>query len=112
MQISTYLQFNNRHHTDVRLLPFFSVKLPILIYILGWRSRKQFEESWMSLLGVFSLSKEDLSDAEVAALAQASTIAVSAITGLLLQTLVLPSPGQSNLSEAIHHPRLAPSYNH
>ena len=60
----------------------------------------------MSLLGVFSLSKEDLSDAEVAALAQASTIAVSAITGLLLQTLMLPSPGQSNLSEAIHHPRL------
>ena len=40
--------------------------------------------------------------------AQASTVAVSAITGLLLQTLMLPSPGQSNLSEAIHHPRFAP----
>ena len=40
--------------------------------------------------------------------AKASTVAVSAITGLLLQTLMLPSPGQSNLSEAIHHPRFAP----
>lgn len=63
----------------------------------------------MSLLGVFSLSKEDLSDAEIAALAQASTIAVSAITGLLLQTLLLPKPGQLNLSKVIHHPRDDPS---
>ena len=54
------------------------------LLLLGWRSRKQFEESWMALLGVFSLSKEDLSDAEVAALAQVSTLSVSAITGKLL----------------------------
>ena len=51
------------------------------LLLLGWRSRKQFEESWMALLGVFSLSKDDLSDAEVAALAQVSTLSVSAITG-------------------------------
>ena len=51
------------------------------LLLMGWRSRKQFEESWMALLGVFSLSKEDLSDAEVAALAQVSTLSVSAITG-------------------------------
>ena len=25
------------------------------LLLLGWRSRKQFEESWMALLGVFSL---------------------------------------------------------
>ena len=81
----------------------------VLCHFSGWRSRKQFEESWMALLGVFSLSKDDLSDAEVAALAQASTVAVAALTGLLLQTLVLPSPGQNNLSEAIHHPRDYPS---
>lgn len=76
---------------------------------LGWRSRKQFEESWMALLGVFSLSKEELSDAEVAALAQASTSAVSAITGLLLQTILLPLPGHPGLSRLIHHPRDYPS---
>ena len=69
------------------------------LLILGWDSRKQFEESWMALLGVFSLSKDDLSEAEIAALTQASTIAVSAITGLLLQTLMLPRPGQGNLSQ-------------
>ena len=75
---------------------------------LGWRSRTQFEESWMALLGVFSLSKEDLSDAEVTALAQASTVAVSAITGLLLQTLMLPI-GHPTLSTWIHHSRDTPS---
>lgn len=75
---------------------------------LGWRSRTQFEESWMALLGVFSLSKEDLSDAEVTALAQASTVAVSAITGLLLQTLMLPQPGHPQLSTFIHHSRDTP----
>ena len=75
---------------------------------LGWRSRTQFEESWMALLGVFSLSKEDLSDAEVTALAQASTVAVSAITGLLLQTLMLPI-GHPQLSTWIHHSRDTPS---
>jgi hypothetical protein len=63
----------------------------------------------MSLLGVFSLSKEDLTDAEISALAQASTCAVSAITGLLLQTLALPKPGLVNLSTYIHHPRDRPS---
>ena len=55
------------------------------LLLLGWRSRKQFEESWMALLGVFSLSKDDLSDAEVAALAQVSTLSVSAITGAKLK---------------------------
>ena len=97
--------------TDLENLTFPSIPIEYLhdkeileiyvkrLLILGWRSRKQFEESWMALLGVFSLSKEDLSDAEVAALASASSISVSALTALLLQTLRLPVPGQVNLSE-------------
>lgn len=79
-----------------------------LLY-LGWKSRTEFEESWMALLGVFSLSKEDLSDAEIAALAQSSSLAVSAISALLLQTMALPAPGHPGLSRPIHHPRDYPS---
>ena len=35
------------------------------IHVLGWRSRQQFEEIWMSLLGVLGVPSDNLSDEEV-----------------------------------------------
>ena len=35
------------------------------IHVLGWTSRQQFEEIWMSLLGVLGVPSDNLSDEEV-----------------------------------------------
>ena len=35
------------------------------IHVLGWSSRQQFEEIWMSLLGVLGVPSDNLSDEEV-----------------------------------------------
>ena len=61
--------------------------------LLGWHSRQQFEETWMTLLSIFSISKEDLSDAEVQALSPCSVLVVQSITDMLLQTMYLPVIG-------------------
>jgi hypothetical protein len=42
--------------------------------LLGWNSHQQYEETWMTLLSIFSISKEDLSDAEVQALSPCSVL--------------------------------------
>ena len=78
---------------------------------LGWEGRHRFEEVWVSLLAVFSISYEDLSDAEVKALTDCSATVVQAITSLVMQTLVLPKPGWSGnyKSRPIHHSRDVPS---
>ncbi|XP_076231541.1 huntingtin [Calliopsis andreniformis] len=76
------------------------------INLLGWVSRLQFEEIWMALLGVLNLSQnENVLSEEIPTLIQASTLAVQAITRLLLQTLFLPYPGNPRASTLIHHPR-------
>lgn len=76
------------------------------INLLGWISRLQFEEIWMALLGVLNLSQnENVSREEIPTLIQASTLAVQAITKLLLHTLLLPYPGNPKASNVIHHPR-------
>ncbi|XP_034181194.2 huntingtin [Osmia lignaria lignaria] len=76
------------------------------INLLGWISRLQFEEIWMALLGVLNLlQNESLQSEEIPALIQASSLAVQAITRLLLQTLLLPYPGNPRASTLIHHPR-------
>ena len=67
---------------------------------LGWEGRHRFEEIWVSLLAVFSISYEDLSDAEVKALTDCSAMVVQAITALVVQTLVLPKPGWSGNSKS------------
>ncbi|XP_012141248.1 huntingtin isoform X2 [Megachile rotundata] len=76
------------------------------INLLGWISRLQFEEIWMALLGVLNLlQNESLQSEEIPALIQASSLAVQAITRLLLQTLLLPYPGNPRASTLIHHSR-------
>lgn len=76
------------------------------INLLGWVSRLQFEEMWMALLGMLNLSQnENVSMEDIPALIQASSLAVQAITKLLLQTLLLPYPGNPRASAVIHYPR-------
>jgi hypothetical protein len=57
--------------------------------------RLQFEEIWVSLLAVFSISYDDLTDAEVRALTQCSARVVQAVSALILQTTYLPRPGRT-----------------
>nr|CAD7591330.1 unnamed protein product [Timema genevievae] len=79
------------------------------VTLLGWTSRQQFEETWMSLLSVLSLNPcENTSPEETALLVQASSLAVQAITALLVQTLLLPMPGDPNTSQLVHQPRDKP----
>ncbi|XP_068985197.1 huntingtin isoform X2 [Bombus flavifrons] len=76
------------------------------INLLGWVSRLQFEEIWMALLGVLNLSQnENVPVEDISALIQASSLAVQAITKLLLNTLLLPYPGNPRASTVIHYPR-------
>lgn len=67
---------------------------------LGWEGRHRFEEIWVSLLAVFSISYEELTDAEVKALTDCSAMVVEAITALVMQTLILPKPGWSGNSKS------------
>ncbi|XP_076761860.1 huntingtin isoform X2 [Xylocopa sonorina] len=87
---------------DVEILEQFVYR----INLLGWVSRLQFEEIWMALLGVLNISQnESVLSEEIPALIQASSLAVQAITRLLLQTLLLPYPGSPTASTFIHYPR-------
>ena len=73
--------------------------------LLGWTTRQEFEEIWMCLLQVLTISKDDLTDAEVMALSQSSALIVQAITQLLVNTMKVPNLGQSIASFPIHSPR-------
>ena len=84
---------------DAAVLTEFTTR----IALLGWRSRIQFEEFWMSLLGVISLlqsgdSSESFDESDVCSI---STIAVKGITHLLMQTLLIPDAGDPVTSQYI-----------
>lgn len=72
--------------------------------LLGWTSRLQFEEMWMALLSVLSVSPHG-PELEDPLQSQSTSLAVQAITRLLMLTLLLPSPGNPGNSSFIHHPR-------
>lgn len=62
----------------------------------------------MVLLGVLNVSQLQTSetDSEVASnLSHTASLAVQAITQLLMQTLILPCPGNPNNGSPIQHPR-------
>ena len=59
----------------------------------------------MCLLQVLTVSKDDLTDAEVGALSQSSALVIQAITQLLLHTMKMPIPGQNLACFPIHSPR-------
>lgn len=48
---------------------------------------------------------ENCAPEEVAIMVHASSLAVQAITALLVQTLMLPIPGNPNASHLVHQPR-------
>ena len=76
------------------------------ITLLGWTSRQQFEETWMAFLSVLSSHRtENCAPEEVTIMVHASRLAVQAITALLVQTLMLPMPGNPNASQLVHQPR-------
>ncbi|XP_029645621.1 huntingtin isoform X2 [Octopus sinensis] len=79
---------------------------------LGWISRQQFEETWMSLLGVVSsapsMEEEHLSPEEEMERSQAMVLAVKAITSLLVQSMLTPSPGNPSNSRYEMAPRDKP----
>lgn len=73
------------------------------ISLLGWTHRQQFEETWMCLLSVLSPTPGDYSSSED--ITHATSLAIQAITALLIETLSEPIPGNKNLSQLIHVPR-------
>lgn len=77
------------------------------VILLGWTSRQQFEETWMSLLSVLSAdsSNENMPSEDVAIETEASSAVIEAITALLLQTLSLPTPGNPSVGQLMHCPR-------
>ena len=74
---------------------------------LGWISKAQFEETWMCLLSVLNVAKDELTSAEVSALSQSTALVVSALTSLLVNTLALPVAGVPG-ARVLHHPRDTP----
>lgn len=77
------------------------------ISLLGWNSRQQFEEIWMVLLGVLNVTQlqNEVESEATSAMSQTASLAVQAITNLLMQTLILPCPGDPNNGSPIRHPR-------
>ncbi|GFO37998.1 huntingtin-like [Plakobranchus ocellatus] len=78
---------------------------------LGWVNRQQFEESWMSLLGVLnpvSHMGHDLSPEEEIEQSQGMVMAVKAITSLLLQASLVPHSGNPSNSSYEVRPRDKP----
>ncbi|XP_056637539.1 huntingtin [Diorhabda sublineata] len=72
------------------------------INLMGWTTRQQFEETWMCLLSVLCAPTNELEPLELNDSLHASSLAVKSITALLLQTLTLPTVGDSNISKIIH----------
>ncbi|CAH1155948.1 unnamed protein product [Phaedon cochleariae] len=78
------------------------------INLLGWTSRQQFEETWMCLLSVLCVPLDDLDVLDFNDLVHASSLAIKAITALLLETLSCPIPGNPNVSDLRHISRNFP----
>ncbi|XP_060084449.1 huntingtin-like [Ylistrum balloti] len=82
---------------------------------LGWINRQQFEETWMSLLSVVNpvtmpSNGEEMvvSPEEEMERAQCTVMAVRAITSLLIQSTLIPVPGNTSYSSYEIRPRDKP----
>ncbi|KAL5022595.1 hypothetical protein ScPMuIL_001750 [Solemya velum] len=79
---------------------------------LGWINRQQFEETWMSLLGVLNPVGNprdgNLSVEEEIERSQCMVLAVKTITSLLTQSLLTPVPGNPSNSHFHIRPRDKP----
>ena len=95
------ISFSVDYLQDAEILQQYIARLSLL----GWTTKQEFEEIWMCLLQVLTVSKDDLTDAEVVALSQSSALVIQAITQLLLHTMKMPIPGQNLVCFPIHSPR-------
>lgn len=73
---------------------------------LGWISRQQFEDFWMSLFGVLSSTPtgSELTSENSANLTEqilSSSVAVSVLTDILLYSLLYPEPGNPSIGRFI-----------
>lgn len=64
---------------------------------MGWSSRKQFEETWMSLLSILNSGLIDENES-----VYSTSFAIKATTALLVRTLCEPIPGNVNNSTLFH----------
>ncbi|CAH0556043.1 unnamed protein product [Brassicogethes aeneus] len=71
------------------------------ITLLGWTSRQQFEETWMCLLSVCN-PIENCDSEEISDIVHGTSLAIKAITSLLLNTLQYPNPSNAFESKMIH----------
>lgn len=108
-----HLIFTRCHFTLFLSEPNYIPELDVLeefifrISLLGWNSRQQFEEIWMVLLGVLNVSQlqNEMESETSTSLSHTASLAVQAITNLLVQTLLLPCPGNPNNGMLIRHTR-------
>jgi len=80
------------------------------VNLIGWTSRQQFEETWMSLLGVLNpvQTEDEIAPEEATERSQSAVLAVQCITALLLQSMLTPHCGNPSNSTMEHHPRDKP----
>uniref|UniRef100_A0A183BM11 Uncharacterized protein n=1 Tax=Globodera pallida TaxID=36090 RepID=A0A183BM11_GLOPA len=88
---------------------------------LGWESRAQFEDLWMSLFGVLSSTPTSSREIHQRASAEsltavqqqlvAANLAIESLTNILLQTLLFPNPGSPIDSDfVVKHRRRKENY--
>ncbi|KAL4231691.1 hypothetical protein ACF0H5_009269 [Mactra antiquata] len=80
------------------------------ISLIGWISRQQFEETWMCLLGVLNPTSLDheISHEEEVERTHCTVLGVRAITNMLVQTMIVPSPGNPTHGQFDIQPRDKP----
>ncbi|KAK3887735.1 hypothetical protein Pcinc_008172 [Petrolisthes cinctipes] len=109
-------QFTGDHSTTlppipVRLLQETDVLKQFIfrVELFGWIGRQQFEETWMALLSVLnSTPSENTPTEELPFINLSLSLAVRGITALLIQTLLLPTPGNPHSGHLLSLPRDKP----
>nr|XP_040566772.1 huntingtin-like [Lepeophtheirus salmonis] len=89
------------HLQEIDILREYTIR----VNAIGWSDRLQFEETWMSLLGIFSVMQDELSENDIHFLNHCSALVVRTATNLLLKTLCIPNLGLTNTSGLLRHSR-------
>nr|XP_045607422.1 huntingtin-like isoform X3 [Procambarus clarkii] len=111
-------QFSGEHGTNlppiqVELLQETDVLKQFIfrMQLFGWIGRQQFEETWMALLSVLnSTPSENTPTEELPFINLSLSLAVRGITALLIQTLLLPTPGNPHSGHLLSIPRDKPPH--
>ncbi|KAG7155913.1 Huntingtin-like [Homarus americanus] len=111
-------QFSGEHGTTLPPIPVELLQetdvLKQFVFrteLFGWIGRQQFEETWMALLSVLnSTPSENTPTEELPFINLSLSLAVRGITALLVQTLLLPMPGNSHSGHLLSIPRDKPPH--